>query len=93
IDGLVRERDMLNQNLIKAANANQKQIDLMKFHEQSKQNLETEIQDCKIEAQKQRKIIYQLEKERESFIKELTFQRTGRLPWITKGAVPDSAYR
>uniref|UniRef100_A0A8D2MHZ8 Cilia- and flagella-associated protein 58 central coiled coil domain-containing protein n=1 Tax=Zonotrichia albicollis TaxID=44394 RepID=A0A8D2MHZ8_ZONAL len=72
IDGLVRERDMLNQNLIKAANANQKQIDLMKFHEQSKQNLETEIQDCKIEAQKQRKIIYQLEKERESFIKELS---------------------
>ncbi|NXA00282.1 CFA58 protein, partial [Nesospiza acunhae] len=72
IDGLVRERDMLNQNLIKAANATQKQIDLVKFHEQSKQNLETEIQQYKIEAQKQRKIIYQLEKERESFIKELS---------------------
>ncbi|XP_059706765.1 cilia- and flagella-associated protein 58 [Haemorhous mexicanus] len=72
IDGLVRERDMLNQNLVKAANATQKQIDLVKFHEQSKQNLETEIQHYKIEAQKQRKIIYQLEKERESFIKEAT---------------------
>ncbi|XP_037997448.1 cilia- and flagella-associated protein 58 isoform X2 [Motacilla alba alba] len=72
IDGLVRERDMLNQNLIKAANANQKQIDLVKLHEQSKQNLETEIQNYKIEAQKQRKIIYQLEKERESFIKEMS---------------------
>ncbi|XP_005520938.2 PREDICTED: cilia- and flagella-associated protein 58 [Pseudopodoces humilis] len=70
IDGLVRERDMLNQNLIKATNATQKQIDLVKLHEQSKQNLETEIQSYKIEAQKQRKIIYQLEKERESFIKE-----------------------
>ncbi|NXY29473.1 CFA58 protein, partial [Pomatorhinus ruficollis] len=70
IDGLVRERDMLNQNLIKATNATQKQIDLVKLHEQSKQNLESEIHNYKIEAQKQRKIIYQLEKERESFIKE-----------------------
>ncbi|NXR41748.1 CFA58 protein, partial [Zosterops hypoxanthus] len=70
IDGLVRERDMLNQNLIKATNATQKQIDLVKLHEQSKQNLESEIHNYKIEAQKQRKIIYQLEKEREGFIKE-----------------------
>ncbi|NWT68504.1 CFA58 protein, partial [Prunella himalayana] len=72
IDGLVRERDMLNQSLIKATNATQKQIDLVKLHEQSKQNLESEIQNYKIEAQKQRKIIYQLEKERESFIKEMS---------------------
>ncbi|XP_068054104.1 cilia- and flagella-associated protein 58 isoform X2 [Anomalospiza imberbis] len=72
IDGLVRERDMLNQDLIKAANATQKQIDLVKLHEQSKQNLESEIQNYKIEAQKQRKIIYQLEKERERFIKEMS---------------------
>ncbi|NWW00466.1 CFA58 protein, partial [Machaerirhynchus nigripectus] len=71
-DGLVRERDMLNQNLIKATNATQKQIDLVKLHEQSKQNLEAEIQSYKIEAQKQRKIIYQLEKERESFISEMS---------------------
>ncbi|NWW77365.1 CFA58 protein, partial [Climacteris rufus] len=69
-DGLMRERDMLNQNLIKATNATQKQINLVKLHEQSKQNLEAEIQNYKIEAQKQRKIIYQLEKERESFINE-----------------------
>ncbi|NXC89898.1 CFA58 protein, partial [Cercotrichas coryphoeus] len=69
-DGLVRERDMLNQSLIKATNATQKQIDLVKLHEQSKQNLEAEIQSYKTEAQKQRKIIYQLEKERESFINE-----------------------
>ncbi|NWU05769.1 CFA58 protein, partial [Cephalopterus ornatus] len=69
-DGLMRERDMLNQNLIKATNATQKQINLMKLHEQSKQNLEAEIQNYKIEAQKQRKIIYQLEKERDGFINE-----------------------
>ncbi|NWW64754.1 CFA58 protein, partial [Ifrita kowaldi] len=72
IDGLMRERDVLNQNLIKATNATQKQIDLVKLHEQSKQNLESEIQSYKIEAQKQRKIIYQLEKERESFINEMS---------------------
>ncbi|NXC00181.1 CFA58 protein, partial [Orthonyx spaldingii] len=70
IDGLVRERDILNQSLIKATNATQKQIHLVKLHEQSKQNLEAEIQNYKTEAQKQRKIIYQLEKERESLIKE-----------------------
>ncbi|NXU46219.1 CFA58 protein, partial [Drymodes brunneopygia] len=70
IDGLVRERDILNQSLIKATHATQKQIDLVKLHEQSKQNLESEIQSYKIEAQKQRKIIYQLEKERESFTHE-----------------------
>ncbi|NXM67886.1 CFA58 protein, partial [Serilophus lunatus] len=69
-DGLVRERDMLNQNLIKATNATQKQISLVKLHEQSKQNLEAEIQNFKIEAQKQRNIIYQLEKERDNFISE-----------------------
>ncbi|NXH80952.1 CFA58 protein, partial [Edolisoma coerulescens] len=71
-EGLVRERDVLNQNLIKATNATQKQIDLVKLHEQSKQNLEAEIQSYKIEAQKQRKIIYQLEKERETFINEMS---------------------
>lgn len=56
--------------MIKATNATQKQIDLVKLHEQSKQNLEAEIHSYKIEAQKQRKIIFQLEKERESFINE-----------------------
>uniref|UniRef100_A0A8C2YGU7 Cilia and flagella associated protein 58 n=4 Tax=Coturnix japonica TaxID=93934 RepID=A0A8C2YGU7_COTJA len=70
IDGLVRERDTLGQNLNRATNAVQKQIDLVKLHEQSKKSLEDEIQNYKIEAQKQRKIIYQLEKERDCFISE-----------------------
>ena len=42
----------------------------MKLHEQSKKNLEQEIQNYKDEAQKQRKIIYQLEKERDRYINE-----------------------
>lgn len=60
----------LLQNLNKATNAIQKQIDLVKLHEKSKKNLEEEIQNYKNEAQKQRKIIYQLEKDRDCFISE-----------------------
>ncbi|OXB58133.1 hypothetical protein ASZ78_004759 [Callipepla squamata] len=70
IDDLVRERDTLGKNLSKATNAVQKQIDLVKLHEQSKKRLEEEIQNYKTEARKQRKIIYQLEKERDCFINE-----------------------
>ncbi|XP_063818726.1 cilia- and flagella-associated protein 58 isoform X2 [Pseudophryne corroboree] len=70
VDELVRERDILNKNLIKAANATQKQLNLVKLHDQSKKNLEEEIISYKEEAQKQRKIIYQLEKERDRYINE-----------------------
>ncbi|KFO69525.1 Coiled-coil domain-containing protein 147, partial [Cuculus canorus] len=70
INELVRERDMLSKNLLKATSATQKQVQLVKLHEQSKRNLEQEIHGYKNEAQKQRKIIYQLEKERDCFINE-----------------------
>ncbi|XP_006630821.2 cilia- and flagella-associated protein 58 [Lepisosteus oculatus] len=70
IEELMRERDILNKNMIKAANATQKQMSLVKLHEQSKKNLDQEIQNYKEEAQKQRKIIYQLEKERDRYINE-----------------------
>ena len=55
---------------LQAAGATQKQLNLVKLHEQSKKNLEQEIQNYKDEAQKQRKIIYQLEKERDRYINE-----------------------
>ncbi|KAK7469781.1 hypothetical protein BaRGS_00036208 [Batillaria attramentaria] len=70
IEDLIRERDILNKNLLKAAGATQKQLHLVKLHEQSKKNLEQEIHNYKEEAQKQRKIIYQLEKERDRYINE-----------------------
>ncbi|XP_059175369.1 cilia- and flagella-associated protein 58-like isoform X2 [Physella acuta] len=70
IDDLIRERDILNKNLLKAAGATQKQLHLVKLHDQSKKNLEQEIANYKDEAQKQRKIIYQLEKERDRYINE-----------------------
>ncbi|NXX44716.1 CFA58 protein, partial [Tricholaema leucomelas] len=72
VDELVREKDILNKNLVKATTATQKQINLVKLHEQSKKILEGEIQNYKKEAQKQRKIIYQLEKERDCFINEIS---------------------
>lgn len=55
---------------LQAASATQKQLNLVKLHEQSKKNLEQEIANYKEEAQKQRKIIYQLEKERDRYINE-----------------------
>ncbi|XP_072477797.1 cilia- and flagella-associated protein 58 isoform X4 [Notamacropus eugenii] len=70
MDELLRERDILNKNLLKAVIATQKQVDLVKLHEQNKRHLEEEIQNYKDEAQKQRKIIFQLEKERDRYINE-----------------------
>ncbi|XP_069140522.1 cilia- and flagella-associated protein 58-like [Argopecten irradians] len=70
IDDLVREKDILNKNMLKAISSTQKQLHLVKLHEQSKKNLEQDIQNYKEEAQKQRKIIYQLEKERDRYINE-----------------------
>jgi len=58
------------QNMLKSAAQTQKQINLVKLHEQSKNNMEQEILNYKEEAQKQRKIIYQLEKERDRYINE-----------------------
>jgi len=49
IDDLVRERDILNKNMLKAAAATQKQLSLVKLHEQSKKTLEQEIQNYKEE--------------------------------------------
>ena len=56
--------------MLKASANTQRQLNLVKLHEQSKKNLEQEIQNYKEEAQKQRKIIYQLEKERDRYINE-----------------------
>ncbi|XP_036406733.1 cilia- and flagella-associated protein 58-like [Megalops cyprinoides] len=70
MDELVRERDILNKNMIKAASATEKQLNEVKLLEQSKKHLDHEIMNYRDEAQKQRKIIYQLEKERDRYINE-----------------------
>ena len=60
----------MTKNLQKTAASTQKQINLVKIHEHTKRNLEQEIVSYKEEAAKQRKIIYQLEKERDRYIAE-----------------------
>jgi flagellar biosynthesis chaperone FliJ len=44
--------------------------ELVKFHENSKKHLQQEIENFREEAKKQRKIIYQLEKERDQYIQK-----------------------
>ena len=70
VDELARERDILNKNFLKASAATSKQLDLVRLHEQNKKNLEQEIASYRDESAKQRKIIFQLEKEREKYINE-----------------------
>ncbi|CAL8087230.1 unnamed protein product [Calicophoron daubneyi] len=69
-DELSKEREQLNKSLAKAAAQTAKQLNMLRMHELSKQNLELEIGNYKDEAQKQRKIIYKLEKERDRYITE-----------------------
>ncbi|KAM6983740.1 cilia- and flagella-associated protein 58 [Tautogolabrus adspersus] len=70
IEELIRERDILNKNMIKASQSTEKQQNLVKLLEQDKKTLEHEINGYRQEAQKQRKIIQQLEKERDRYINE-----------------------
>ncbi|XP_040006991.1 cilia- and flagella-associated protein 58 [Xiphias gladius] len=70
IDELIRERDILSKNMIKAAQSTEKQQNLVKLLDQDKKTLEHEISGYCQEAQKQRKIIQQLEKERDRYINE-----------------------
>ncbi|KAL6745341.1 hypothetical protein V8C86DRAFT_2981251 [Haematococcus lacustris] len=67
LEELTRERDILTKLRSQAENATQKQLDLIKINDNTKRNLEQEIQGYKMEAQKQSKLIYQLEKEREKY--------------------------
>lgn len=65
--------------MIKAAQSTEKQQNLVKLLEQDKKTLEHEINGYRHEAQKQRKIIQQLEKERDRYINETSnlMQRVG----------------
>lgn len=56
--------------MIKSAQSTEKQQNLVKLLEQDKTTLEHEINGYRKEAQKQRKIIQQLEKERDRYINE-----------------------
>ncbi|KAL2915303.1 hypothetical protein HK105_205168 [Polyrhizophydium stewartii] len=65
-----RERDIAQKNFVKATGATQKQFNVLKLAEQTQRKLEQEIQGYKDEAQKMRKLIYTLEKDRDNKINE-----------------------
>ncbi|KAG9390827.1 Chromosome partition protein Smc [Carpediemonas membranifera] len=71
-DVLARERELLNKNVRQADAATSKQAELVKIAENQAANLDQEISAYKNEAQKQRKMIFVLEQERELNNKKAT---------------------
>lgn len=71
--------------MIKSAQTTEKQQDLLKLLKQDKKTLEHEISGYRQEAQKQRKIIQQLEKERDRYINETSslMQKAGSADQLT----------
>merc|ERR1719409_1683406 len=72
IEDLLRERDILNKNVIKADERTKKQIDLVKRQETQAMNLQKDIARWKQDAQEFKKRIYELEKTREKYGIELS---------------------
>ncbi|PRP78294.1 flagellar associated protein [Planoprotostelium fungivorum] len=69
-DDLMRERDILNKSLVKAASSSNKQADMIKISDSTRANLEQEVQAYKTLCQEQRKNIYDLEKQIAEYIAE-----------------------
>merc|ERR1712139_377477 len=67
IEDLLRERDILNKNVIKADERTKKQIDLVKRQETQALNLSKDIARWKQDAQEFKKRIFELEKQREKY--------------------------
>merc|ERR1719214_273847 len=72
IEDLLRERDILNKNVIKADERTKKQIDLVKRQETQALNLSKDIARWKQDAQEFKKRIFELEKQREKYGIELS---------------------
>ncbi|KAL8610972.1 hypothetical protein ACOMHN_042588 [Nucella lapillus] len=70
ISGLMHERDILNKNFVKQVKATEKQTNLVSLHEQTNRNMGHEIMGFRRESEKQRRIIQQLERERDRYINE-----------------------
>lgn len=67
-----RERDLSQKNFVKSTTASQKQFNTLKLSEQAQRTLEQEISGYRDEAQKMRKLIYTLEKDRDNRFNEAT---------------------
>ena len=86
-DDLIRERDLLNKLKTQAEHATHKQIDLIKINENTKRNLEQEMNGYKIEAQKQAKVGCR------NTVRMLSMfsQRANSCVWSAVGFTSDSA--
>ena len=60
---MVRDRDLVNKQLVHACGSIQKQEGLVKVHENTRRNLEQEIGGYKAEGHKQRKMLVLLERD------------------------------
>jgi len=72
IEDLLRERDILNKNVIKADERTKKQIDLVKRQETQSMNMQKDIARWKQDAADFKKRIVELEKQREKYGVELS---------------------
>jgi chromosome segregation ATPase len=75
MEALDRDRQIQFKNVMRADEKTKRAIDQVKANERIAKNLETEVLSYKQEAAKQRKLIYQLEKDREKYGIEASEQR------------------
>lgn len=84
VDDLMRERDILTKLKTQAENSSGRQLDLIKINEGTKRNLEQEIRGFRTEAQKQQRLLFQLDKEREKYGQEASESTSKHLQVCTK---------
>eukprot|EP00760_Papus_ankaliazontas_P014378 PhM_4_TR16074/c0_g1_i1/m.94362 len=72
IEDLTRERDILDKSYLKAQGATQRQRDWLNIKENQIRNLEHQLRGYEREAQKQREMVNQLEKETQAYISDGT---------------------
>eukprot|EP00055_Hartaetosiga_balthica_P002929 m.5790 g.5790 ORF g.5790 m.5790 type:complete len:855 (-) comp2480_c0_seq1:209-2773(-) len=70
LEELARARDLLTKKMMQSGKETEVQEALVKMHETTTKSLEQEIDSFKEENAKQRKIIFQLEKERDKYIND-----------------------
>ncbi|OQR90419.1 hypothetical protein THRCLA_09351, partial [Thraustotheca clavata] len=70
LDDLIRQRELVNKMLVRAADASQGTMDLRKIQENTLKNLENEINGYKQNVKKQREMIQQLVTDRDRYDKE-----------------------
>jgi len=90
LEDLARHRDILTKKTMSAGNETEVQKQMVRQQEGRLKHLEQEIAGFKIEAQKQRKLIFSLEKERDRFINEASVSSQNCMQALEKNKVLDN---